>query len=1309
MNQKQIPLPKLAIVGMDASFGNCDSLAAFDRCIYQGESALTEERDPVTAQMLLIQVCNGAISDARLKENLNIAVIASVKNETVPDSDRVNLVASQLAAHWNFSGSTFSLTAEEDASFKALEVAQQLLASQSFDAVLIAAVRIPGGGSGALVLKRLDTARRDQDKIYAVVEAVSRMQMPDNTSAPTSDQVYQVCQQALAQAQRQAAQIGYLEVSGAIPQEDAAEIAGLIQAYASDRDQLHCAIGSVKANMGHAETTAGIAGLIKVALCLYYKYLPRMPHWSKPKHPSVWQGSSFYVPTETCPWYYPPEADRRIAAINSLGFGQTCHIILSEEPGQRDRTRHYLQQRPFYLFAIAATDQQHLSEQLEQLQLSIQATDSLAGLARQVHAEFERRSHFPHAAVILGHHKEELDRELQRAIVGIPTAFAQQQDWKTPIGSYFTPNPQGQTGDVAFVYPGGFTAYPGMARDMFRAFPQLLDTLHQKIRKPATHELLDKAMMRVYPRSLEKLSGRQLEKLETELLEDCISTLMAGPMIAQGYTLILRDHFRIQPKAAFGYSLGEYSMLLALGVWDSAEETARQMTTSALFRDRLMGAKNAVRQHWGLPLKQDPADQSFWGIYIVIHPLVEVLERLRTEERVYLTQINTPNEVVLAGDPEACLRVIQSLKCSYFRAPFQNVIHCSPARSELEELTQWFTLPVQPQTGMKFYSAADYQRLEIASQSLGDAIARMICQPLDFPRLVEQVYADGARIFVEVGAATTCTRWISEILKPHSPVTTFTNSRGIDDHTSLLKLLAKLVSHRVPLTLAPLYLDEFDTLHLDRNEPIRELQPSGGAFQKQRTTESELRSHPDLASSKSFSRQDAPSVAIPTSTQSHAAFLQTREAELRQINDLIQLQVKVAEKMLSQPSQVLERPSLPASRCNAVPIYDQAAVLEFAQGRIAAVFGTEYSVIDTYPRRVRLPMPPYLFISRVTQLDAKQGCFEPCSIETEYDIPIDAWYSVDGYLPTSVLMEACQSNMFLISYLGIDFENKGQRVYRALDGSTRFFNKAPKVGETLCCKLDITSFVRGSDTLLFFYTCNYFVRGQRIMELKSAGGFFTDDQLKDGSGATFTKIEQVAKSKIKKQRFEPLLHCDKTHFSEQDLSHLTHGNLTACFGKADYSSDRNPALRMFPLAARMIDRVLSVDPFGGAWGLGAIVGEKRLKPDDWYFNCHFKDDFCLPGTMMMSGAIQLLQFYLLYLGFHSRMVNASLQPTLRGLQSARNRGQILPSSGSIRYEIEMCEVGLEPDPYVIAQVMVIYKGKTISILKDLGFRLATDQ
>ena len=161
-------------------------------------------------------------------------------------------------------------------------------------------------------------------------------------------------------------------------------------------------------------------------------------------------------------------------------------------------------------------------------------------------------------------------------------------------------------------------------------------------------------------------------------------------------------------------------------------------------------------------------------------------------------------------------------------------------------------------------------------------------------------------------------------------------------------------------------------------------------------------------------------------------------------------------------------------------IFDYHDLLELAGGSIANVFGAEYAEIDSYRRCVRLPMEPYLLVSRVTQLDAKLGEFKPSTITTEYDIPENAWYTTDGQIPWAVAVESGQCDLMLISYLGIDFDCKGEQVYRLLDCTLTYLDDMPLEGQTLRYEISINSFAKHDQNLLFFfnYECFFYFKAR---------------------------------------------------------------------------------------------------------------------------------------------------------------------------------------------------------------------------------------
>ena len=166
-----------------------------------------------------------------------------------------------------------------------------------------------------------------------------------------------------------------------------------------------------------------------------------------------------------------------------------------------------------------------------------------------------------------------------------------------------------------------------------------------------------------------------------------------------------------------------------------------------------------------------------------------------------------------------------ALGCDAFRAPFNHVIHCEPLKSEYDELIKLNTLPLRNTPEIGFYSAANYGQIELESQKIAHNLTQTLIQQLDFSRLVKRVYQDDYRIFIEVGAGSNCSRWIKNILKSQAHATISLHRRNTDDFTSLIKALAKLVSHQVKLDLSPLYPQVFPSFDRDSsvtatNEPV---------------------------------------------------------------------------------------------------------------------------------------------------------------------------------------------------------------------------------------------------------------------------------------------------------------------------------------------------------------------------------------------------------------------------------------------------------------------------------------------------------
>ncbi len=1346
-----------------------------------------------------------------------------------------NIMASRISSAWDFSGPAFTVSSEENSAFRALEVAQMMLANDEVDAVVVGGVDLAGGvesvlwrnrecrvsqgtrtlsfdrtvdgwtageGAGVLVIKRLDKAREHGDPIYAKIDAI---QFANGISR---DSVEEACRKALAEAGVEPGEIGYLEAcSSGIPQEDDAELSGLTRVYRTATQGARCGIGSAKATIGHTYAASGMASLIKTALCLHHRYIPATPGWSGPKQSALWEEGFFYVPTASKTWFLEEGCRRRIAAVSGLGQdGVSAHLILSEETSRPNPGFEYLAEALPFLIPLCGDGLVSLRKGLEEVKAELLAGTSLSTVASHCYERCKQRAEAEYGIGIVGHSTKDFIREIDALRAGLTKAFRDGKDWSSLRGSYFTANPMGRKGKTAFVYPGGYTSYIGLGQDIFQLFPQVLEQASRHASR-----LGDMVADRLlYPRGLDRMSTRELGLREKALIENPIAMFESGILFGIVYTKIVTDVFRLRPQMALGYSMGEVTMMHALGVWGETDRMSHALRDSPLFRTRLAGPMQAVREAWHLPREEGHGDKIWHGYALRPVEPARVRAALEEEDRAYLIFINSPGEVVIAGEDGACRRVIEKVGCEHFRIAMEDVIHCKIARADYDELVKVHTLPVDPVSEIDFYSSDRFAPIPLDTETIAKNIATIYCHEIDFPRLVGQTYQDGARIFVELGPRENCTSWIGEILGESPHLAVGTNRKGADDKTSIVRALARLFSHRVDLDLAPLYTPaerkESPKRSLMRSTSVGgvhipsvilaeenkgrfkvapvlpaaasspEASPVGPPFRRGRKGPQALNLSEDVdAASRNThergieARRTQGRDLVPREVRefyqhlsrvsaSHSAFLQTRHEGLKQIGETIRLQLHLAARggldstgsqgtaqsrrsslsgtpqerrpfLASVPTssrvagtptwEALQRLSRQAveSRLSArapvkqvesqAPVWDYADLREFAEGKIGNVFGEKFSIIDTYGRRVRLPMEPYLLVSRVTKLDAETGIFRPCSMTTEYDVPYNAWYSQGGQVPWAVAVEAGQCDLLLISYLGIDFECKGERVYRLLDCTMTFLGEIAKGGETLRYDIKINSFARTGGTLLFFFQYDCYVKDKRVLEMRGGcAGFFTDEELEAGKGIIRTQQELEERRKIEKRRFDPPLVCEKSSFDRENLAALACDDKAACFGAAYNPAGRNPSLHFSAEAMLMLDRIVSVDPRGGPWGLGLVVAEKDLAPDHWYFPCHFKDDNVLAGSLMAEGCGQLLRFYLLYLGLHTLTEDARFQPVLDLLQKVRCRGQVIPKHTLLTYRMEVREIGTTPQPYAIADLDIIVDDKVVVDFKNLGVVLS---
>ncbi|MCA6221637.1 hotdog fold thioesterase [Photorhabdus antumapuensis] len=392
-----------------------------------------------------------------------------------------------------------------------------------------------------------------------------------------------------------------------------------------------------------------------------------------------------------------------------------------------------------------------------------------------------------------------------------------------------------------------------------------------------------------------------------------------------------------------------------------------------------------------------------------------------------------------------------------------------------------------------------------------------------------------------------------------------------------------------------------------------------------------------------------------------------------------------------------------SSAAASAPLFDESQIIELTDGLVANVLGAEYAKVDCYPVRTRMPSPPYLFVSRITALSAVKDRLEPCYIEWEYDIPVDAWYVVDGKAPAFIVVESSHALIVAFTVIGCDHLFKGLLGYRAVDSQTTVYSEMPKAGEVLRGRVDINSCVRAGGMVLIAYEYHCYVGERLVLKQVGNSGFFTMREI--------AKVRQIdtapyfAAAKLA-QPFTPPLRCLRQRFDEQHISALMQGDIAACFGP-QYAHEG--AVKFSAPHSRMLSRVLNVDLSGGAFGLGEVIGEVDIDPGHWVFKVHFKNDPVMPGTLLVEGCEQLVKFYLYYLGLNSQ--SDLVSHTLYNLQcSAKFRSEVKCERDVLRYRLtcKSIDAQYQGDSTTLTAISlifiaeIIYRGNVIGLCDNLG-------
>jgi acyl transferase domain-containing protein/3-hydroxymyristoyl/3-hydroxydecanoyl-(acyl carrier protein) dehydratase/1-acyl-sn-glycerol-3-phosphate acyltransferase len=437
----------------------------------------------------------------------------------------------------------------------------------------------------------------------------------------------------------------------------------------------------------------------------------------------------------------------------------------------------------------------------------------------------------------------------------------------------------------------------------------------------------------------------------------------------------------------------------------------------------------------------------------------------------------------------------------------------------------------------------------------------------------------------------------------------------------------------------------------------------------------------------------APSLAAPSSP-AHAPAVPT--AAKTSVNN------SVATKSINESGRGQLGIELPG------PKFNRAQLEMLAGGQISSVFGPLFAGQDGYARQVRMPEPPLLLADRVTGIDAVPGSMGKGTLWTETDVRPDSWYlDGEGRMPAGVMIESGQADLLLISWLGVDALNQGERVYRLLGCDLTWHGGLPVPGDTLCYDIHVDGHATQGDVRLFFFHYDCQVRGQKRLTVRNGqAGFFTDEELANSAGVLWDPVQEVPAAA---QVDAPAVRCSKSGFTPAELQAFASGRPFDCFGPGWETTQphvRSP--RITAEKMRFLHEVTAFDAQGGPWGRGYLRAETPVTPDDWFFEGHFKNDPCMPGTLMFDGCLQAMSIYLAALGFTVERDGWRFEPVPDTKYPMRCRGQVTPTSKHLVYEVFVSSVIAGPVPTVFADLLCTVDGRKAFHARGVGLQLVPD-
>ncbi|WP_306352327.1 non-ribosomal peptide synthetase/type I polyketide synthase [Flavobacterium sp. '19STA2R22 D10 B1'] len=568
--------------------------------------------------------------------------------------------------------------------------------TRSFD--VLASGTVESEGAGVVVLKKLDKAIADGDNILAILKG-SAINNDGNRkvgyTAPSVDGQIEVIKKAQQFSQVDPRTISYIETHGtATKLGDVIEFEALRQVFGNTGDK-YCGLGSVKSNIGHLDTAAGVAGLIKTVLCLQHQKLAPSLHFNTPNPELRYENSNLYINDTLSPWISSYDGPRR-AGVSSFGIGGTnAHIILEEYSIQDEVLKTDKPQ----IFTLSAKTATALERSIVELQSFLQEKESV-NLSNAAWTLQSGRTTFKHRMSFTASDRATAIERLEQ-------------------GSYFRNQIHGDVKKkVVFMFSGQGSQYVNMGKDLYAS---------QEVFRETLDECFSIA---------EQISGNRYKEIlfseDANLIHETQNT---QPILFVFEYALAKQlmHYGIQPDMMIGHSIGEYVAACLSGVFSLEDAIKIVIKRGSMIQSLPSGSMI------GVGLRPEIANKY-------------------TTEAISIATINSKERCTFSGTDEAIAALCEQLTedgISYQSLQTSHAFHSSMMRPIEEEFTNFMETITIHTPKIPYISNVSGKSITIEDLNQKSYWSDHIRKTVRFEEGLENIVSQDHVVLIEVGPGST--------------------------------------------------------------------------------------------------------------------------------------------------------------------------------------------------------------------------------------------------------------------------------------------------------------------------------------------------------------------------------------------------------------------------------------------------------------------------------------------------------------------------------------------------------------------------